>query len=205
MSTAYSFGSNSTATLCALPTAPPLGSIPTISPLPGSTYTTLNWNSVSVISLPQCPACGAVHATDVEVNVRLAQSGRVGRGDIPARAAVMVGLVDEHLLHVGRVRAATNWMGRTGPAAVRAVQHDVEVIRTAVDVGGPADLGGGDGATVACFVIHNFNGTIRVEGDRPYRHALPLVEISGKIVMCGTAPDVVNGNVRSMESFAGVA
>src|SRR5215468_9204331 len=119
MSTAYSFGSNSTATLWALPTAPPLGSMPTIRPLPGSTYTTLNWNSVSVISLPQCPACGAVHATDVEVNVRLAQGGRVGSGDIPARAAVVVGLVDEHPLSIDGIRSTAHRPGGRRAAAVR--------------------------------------------------------------------------------------
>src|SRR5215471_6792173 len=170
MRTSYSFGSNNTATLWALPTAPPDGSMPTIRPLPGSTYTTLNWNSVSVMCSPQLPAARSVHPVDIQSNVRFAERGRIGSRHLTAGAAVMIGLMHEHLLHVRCIRTPTDRMGGACPAAVRALEHDIRMIFGSVDSGGPADLGGGDGAAVTEFVVHRFDGAVGVELDWSYAH-----------------------------------
>src|SRR5215471_3878822 len=91
------------------------------------------------------------------MDVRFVQRSRIASAHMPARAALEIDLVDEHLLHFERVRPATNWMRGASATAVRAVEHDIVVVLNSADIGGPADLGGGDGAAVAEFVVDDFD------------------------------------------------
>src|SRR5262245_12829969 len=117
------------------------------------------------------PAVVAIHACDIQVHVGLGDC--IGRGrDVAARTAFSFCLLNEHLLNFRGRGAAANGMGRRGSAAIGTRQNDEVVVVSTLHVGGPDNLGGGDGAAVAELVEGHVDVAVGLKGDGPHAHGL---------------------------------